>query len=110
MREANVYGVAVPGAEGRAGMAALAVGPGFDLAHLHAEMATRLPAYARPLFLRLSPELGHTETFKQKKGALAEDGFDPDRTDDPLYIDRDGAYRRIDATLYAEIAGGRLRL
>ena len=110
VREANVYGVAVPGAEGRAGMAALVVGPGFDLAHLHAEMATRLPAYARPLFLRLSPELGHTETFKQKKVALAEDGFDPDRADDPLYIDRNGAYRRIDATLYAEIAGGTLRL
>ncbi|ACK85832.1 long-chain-acyl-CoA synthetase [Methylorubrum extorquens] len=110
VREANVYGVSVPGAEGRAGMAALAVGPDFDLAHLHAEMETRLPAYARPLFLRLSGELGHTETFKQKKVALAEDGFDPARTDDPLYIDRDGAYCRIDSAMHAEIAGGRLRL
>ena len=110
VREANVYGVAVPGAEGRAGMAALAVGPDFVLAHLHAEMESRLPAYARPLFLRLSAELGHTETFKQKKVALAEDGFDPDRTDDPLYIDSDGAYRRIDPALHAEITGGKLRL
>lgn len=110
VREANVYGVDVPGAEGRAGMAVLAVGPGFDLAHLHADLAARLPAYARPLFLRLSDELGHTETFKQKKGALAEDGFDPDRTGDPLYIDRDGAYRRIDPAVYAEILGGTLRL
>ncbi|CAO4135641.1 hypothetical protein OFEAOIEE_LOCUS3386 [Methylorubrum extorquens] len=73
-------------------------------------METRLPAYARPLFLRLSDELVHTETFKQKKVALAEDGFDPDRTDDPLYIDRDGAYRRVDQALYAQIAGGGLRL
>lgn len=110
VREANVYGVSVPGAEGRAGMAALVVEPGFDLARLHAEMAQRLPAYARPLFLRLSAELGHTETFKQTKVALAQEGFDPARTDDPLYVDRDGAYQRIDAALYAEIAGGRLRL
>ena len=110
VREANVYGVAVPGTEGRAGMAALSVEPGFELAHLHAAMTTRLPAYARPLFLRLCAELGHTETFKQKKGALAEEGFDPERTDDPLYIDRDGAYRRIDAALFGQIAGGRLRL
>ena len=110
VREANVYGVPVPGAEGRAGMAALAVGPDFDLAHLHAALARRLPPYARPLFLRLSDELGHTETFKQKKAALAEEGFDPARTDDPLYLDHDGAYRRIDAALYAELAAGTLRL
>ncbi|MFY9290530.1 MAG: long-chain-acyl-CoA synthetase, partial [Methylorubrum rhodinum] len=95
---------------GRAGMAALTVGPGFDLARLHAELAERLPAYARPLFVRLTEELGHTETFKQKKAALAEEGFDPARTADPLYLDRDGAYRRIDRDLYEAISSECLRL
>ena len=108
--EACVYGVAVPGADGRAGMAALTLSPGFDLARLHADMAERLPAYARPLFLRLTAGLGHTETFKQKKAVLAEDGYDPVRIADPLYIDRDGAYRPLDPALYGQIAAGRLRL
>ncbi|WP_232629359.1 long-chain-acyl-CoA synthetase [Methylobacterium sp. Leaf118] len=108
--EACVYGVAVPGADGRAGMAALTIGLGFDVARLHADLAERLPAYARPLFLRLTEDLGHTETFKQKKAVLAEEGFDPARIADPLYIDRDGAYRPIDPDLHAALAAGALRL
>ena len=38
-----VYGVAVPGADGRAGMAALVVDATFDLAAFRAEVARRLP-------------------------------------------------------------------
>ena len=108
--EACVYGVAVPGADGRAGMAALTVGPGFDLERLHADLVERLPSYARPLFLRLTEELGHTETFKQKKAVLAEEGYDPARAGDPLFLDRDGAYCAIDPALYARITAGTLRL
>ena len=111
VREATVYGVAVPGAEGRAGMAALTVEPGFDGARLHAEIAERLPVYARPLFLRLCPEIGLTETFKQKKGALAAEGFDPARVPDPLLV-ADGAartYRPLDGEIYARILDGTMR-
>ncbi|UMY15550.1 long-chain-acyl-CoA synthetase [Methylobacterium organophilum] len=108
--EAIVYGVAVPGAEGKAGMAALTTDPDFDLADLYAALAARLPAYARPLFLRLAPGFAHTETFKQRKGALAEDGFDPEKITDPLYIDRDGAYRPLDGPTFAAIARGAMRL
>ncbi|MGA2793741.1 MAG: long-chain-acyl-CoA synthetase, partial [Roseiarcus sp.] len=54
VRQANVYGVCAPGHEGRAGMAALVVegGDDFDLSGLRAHIAERLPAYARPVFLR----------------------------------------------------------
>jgi len=48
-----VYGVAVPGADGKAGMAALVVDDGFDLAVFWKHLAERLPAYARPVFLRI---------------------------------------------------------
>ena len=50
--DAVVYGVAVPGEEGRAGMAAITTDEGFDLDALRAHLAARLPRYAQPLFLR----------------------------------------------------------
>ena len=78
VREANVYGVAVPGYEGRAGMAALVVdgAPDFDLPGLRAHIATHLPTYARPVFLRFRRDLEMTSTFKQKKTELVAEGFD----------------------------------
>ena len=60
IQEANVYGVAVPGMDGRAGMAALVVDGGFDIAGLAHRLEGRLPHYARPVFLRLQPrDRGH---------------------------------------------------
>jgi fatty-acyl-CoA synthase len=103
---ACVYGVKVPGADGRAGMAALVCGQGFDLAGLPRHLETRLPTYARPLFLRLAASLEATETFKPRKAALTEEGFDPAAIADPLFVfdDRAGAYVRLDADRYAAIA------
>lgn len=110
--EANVYGVSVPAHEGRAGMAALVVDGGFDLAGLHAHLAERLPVYARPLFLRVCTELAATATFKQVKSALAAQGFDPAAITDPLYLDDPSSrgYVPLDATLYAEIVSGSIRI
>jgi fatty-acyl-CoA synthase len=110
--EANVYGVAVPGADGKAGMAALVVDETFDLAALRRELATRLPAYARPVFIRIASELAATETFKQKKQDLAAEGFDPARVTDALYVDdaAAGAYVTLDAAMFTRIVGGDMRL
>jgi fatty-acyl-CoA synthase len=58
-----VYGVPVPGSEGRAGMAALVTKPDFDLARLYRHLASQLPDYARPVFLRLIAAMAVTETF-----------------------------------------------
>jgi fatty-acyl-CoA synthase len=110
--EANVYGVQVPAADGRAGMAALVVDDRFDLSVLRAHLRERLPAYARPVFIRITAELAATETFKQKKRDLAAEGFDPLRVADALYVD-DGAtgrYAVLDGTMFALISAGRMRL
>jgi len=109
---ASVYGVAVPGADGRAGMAAVSADAAIDLAGLRAHLAERLPAYARPLVLRLTADLAMTETFKRKSGELAAEGFDPRRITDPLYFDdpRAGAYVRLDARLFDAIAAGEVRV
>lgn len=109
---AAAYGVTVPGAEGRAGMAAIVPENGFDLAALRAHLAARLPAYARPLFLRIAEQLDATETFKPKTHELARQGFDPAVVRDRLYMDDvdAGAYVPLDAALFARIAAGEVRL
>jgi fatty-acyl-CoA synthase len=111
VREAVVYGVAVPHADGNAGMAALAIDGAPDLAAI-ARAASALPRYARPLFLRVRPALEATATFKPVKRALAAEGFDPACVADPLYV-YDGeanGYVALDAARYAAIARGEARL
>jgi fatty-acyl-CoA synthase len=107
-----VYGVAVPGADGRAGTAALMVDAHFNLARFRAEVALRLPVYARPVFLRLLRTLESTGTFKPRKQDLMQAGFDPARIEDPLYFDdpRAQAYVPVDAALFAAISAGTVRI
>jgi fatty-acyl-CoA synthase len=109
---AAVYGVKVPGAEGRAGMAAITPAEGFDLAQLRARLAEALPGYARPLFVRLTPQLAVTETFKKAGQRLAAEGYDPERIADPLFVDDAdaGAYAPLDAARHAAIVRGETRL
>ena len=112
--EATVYGVAVPGHDGRAGMAAVVVDnvAEFDLAGLHGELVERLPAYARPLFLRFRPKLDLTGTFKPRKVELVTQGFDPERCGDPIYFDdrHAGLYARVDADFVAAAKAGAIPL
>ena len=68
--EASVYGVTIPGTDGRAGMAALVLREPLDLAQLRSHLAARLPTYARPLFVRVQSAIAATDTFKQAKAAL----------------------------------------
>ena len=112
IREANVYGVHVPGMEGRAGMASLVVDGDFDMEALPARLKARLAAYARPLFLRLSPQIAVTTTFKQRKLDLVREGFDPSTIADPIYfLDPDsGRYELLTPRRYAEIVEGRVKL
>jgi fatty-acyl-CoA synthase len=107
-----VYGVTVPGADGRAGTAALMVDAEFDLAAFRADIAPRLPAYARPVFLRLLGTIESTGTFKPRKQDLMKAGFDPTGISDPLFFDdpRVQAYVPLDAVLYAEISAGKVRI
>ena len=110
--DATVYGVSVPGTEGRAGMAALVAAKGFELAELRRALAARLPDYARPLFVRIVSALELTGTFKLRKQELALEGYDPARVRDALYIDDParGAYVPLDAELHARLQAGKLRV
>ena len=108
---AIVYGVAVPGQDGRAGMAAITPKHGIDPATLYAHMSKHLPAYARPVFLRFQDDVEITGTLKVRKVDLVKDGFDPMNTTDPLFVvDNDHqTYRPIDAELMRQIVSGGIR-
>lgn len=109
---AIVYGVTVPATEGRAGMATLAVDDELDLAALRGHLASRLPPYARPLFLRFRKNMDLTGTFKYSKTELVRQGFDPDTGDDMVFFDNPeaGAFTRLDKDLYERIQAGSIRL
>ncbi|MDB6042671.1 MAG: long-chain-acyl-CoA synthetase [Gammaproteobacteria bacterium] len=110
--DAAVYGVTVPGTDGRAGMAALVVNTKFELGTFRHHLATRLPDYARPLFLRIVTSIELTGTFKLRKQELALEGYDPARITGDLYFDdrQRQAYVRLDAALAARLRAGKLRL
>jgi fatty-acyl-CoA synthase len=110
--EASVYGVAVPGTEGAAGMATLVANGALDFVELRHHLRRHLPAYARPLFLRLKDHIDTTGTFKHDKTALAREGFDLTMIRDPIYFDDPArqAYVPLDAALYQRINAGEVRL
>jgi fatty-acyl-CoA synthase len=111
IQEANVYGVEVPGGEGRAGMAALVTDSRFDLAKLAVHLENNLPSYARPIFLRFQKSIETTSTFKQRKIDLMKEGFDPEKITDPLFLrDADGQYVPLTISLYDDIGSGAMKL
>ena len=111
IKEANVYGVAIPGTDGRAGMAAVVTDPELDLAAFRTHLVKCLPDYARPVFLRIRSELEVTATFKHTKTHLAREGYDPTATGDVIYFDdpKRQAFVRLDEELYQGIQSGWIR-
>ncbi|HEV2703097.1 MAG TPA: long-chain-acyl-CoA synthetase [Steroidobacteraceae bacterium] len=109
--DAAVYGVQVPGTEGRAGMAAIVTRPGFDLKLFRDHLSLRLPDYARPVFVRIVPAMQLTGTFKLSKQSLMTDGFDPARASAVYIEDRAReAYVELDGAIYAQLQAGALKL
>jgi fatty-acyl-CoA synthase len=110
--DAATYGVLVPGFDGRAGMAAIVTDDSFDIDGLSDHLSHRLPAYAWPVFIRLSAALDATETFKQKKQDLMRAGFDPRNTSDPLFFrdPKTAIFLPLNTDQYAKVLQGVLRL
>uniref|UniRef100_A0A6Q2XCA6 Very long-chain fatty acid transport protein n=2 Tax=Esox lucius TaxID=8010 RepID=A0A6Q2XCA6_ESOLU len=108
-----VYGVLLPGVEGKAGMAAIAEGEGrFDCDAFLGAVRKALPSYAHPLFLRLMPKVDTTGTFKIQKTRLQREGYNPLHTADRIFFLNShlGRYEAVTEELYRAITEGRLRL
>ena len=109
--ESTVYGVELPGAVGRAGMASLS--PADQIEHIRLDellghMRSELPTYAIPLFIRVSGPLEVTGTFKHRKVDLRQQGFDPGACPDPLFVLLPGAsaYQPLTAAIHDQIMAG----
>ncbi|ROL43850.1 Long-chain fatty acid transport protein 3 [Anabarilius grahami] len=114
IEEANVYGVTVPGYEGRIGMATITLKNDhqFECDGIFSHVTTYLPSYARPRFIRIQDSLAVTCTFKQLKGKLVEEGFNPAAITDPLFIldEMVKSYRPLTHDIYQSILDGHFRL
>jgi fatty-acyl-CoA synthase len=110
IQHANVYGVAVPGVEGRVGMASLVSDGKLDLTAFRAHLASCLPAYAMPVFLRVRGHVDLTGTFKYSKTELVREGYNPDASSDALYFDHANEFIPLEQILYQRIQNGEFRL
>ena len=108
VQEVNVYGVPVGKLDGKAGMASLVVDEAFDIDQLAQFVDREMPAYARPIFVRLQPQIETTGTFKYRKMDLVADGFDPAKVKDPLYFrsPEKKAYVKITKAAYDKLYAG----
>ncbi|XP_073694073.1 long-chain fatty acid transport protein 1a [Garra rufa] len=108
-----VFGVNVPGVEGKAGMAAIADSTGnFNCNSFLKKIQQALPPYARPIFLRISSCVDTTGTFKIQKTRLQREGYDPRLTTDQIYFlnSRAGCYELVSEDLYNALEEGRISL
>uniref|UniRef100_A0A9J8CJG4 long-chain-fatty-acid--CoA ligase n=1 Tax=Cyprinus carpio carpio TaxID=630221 RepID=A0A9J8CJG4_CYPCA len=114
VEEANVYGVRVPGHEGRIGMAAVKVMDRmeFECKKTFDHVCRFLPVYARPRFIRIQSSMDVTATFKQLKLKLVEAGFNPSMTTDRLYFlcERERTYVSLTPFIYQQILSHSIKL
>ena len=106
----NVYGVEIPGSDGRAGMAAIVLKEGLKLKSLDLQLLSdhireSLPSYARPLFVRILKELPTTTTHKLQKNDLRDQAYHLDKVDDELLVMKPGAncYIHLDSDFYDKV-------
>ena len=103
VKEVIAYGVPVPEHDGKAGMVALVVDGKFGARAFADWVDQELPAFARPVFVRIIKAADTTGTFKYRKMDLVADGYDPEKVDGPVYVrgGRSGYTKLTDATLQA---------
>ncbi|MCH1567788.1 MAG: long-chain-acyl-CoA synthetase [Alphaproteobacteria bacterium] len=114
IEDAVVYGVTVPGRDGRCGMLYLTQKEAgqIDLNGLAAHMRENLPAYAVPRFIRVGKKVDVTGTFKFQKTKLKNAAYKVDEVDDELFLlarDADGV-EAMTAEVQAKVDDGEARL
>ncbi len=109
-----VYGVDVPLTEGKAGMTSIILHnhKNFELKQFSDFLNSSLPGYAIPVFVRIRQNLEVTGTFKLRKITLKEEGYNPNKISDPLYIwdSKSKYFEKLTLDVYKNINNGNLRL
>ncbi|WP_449284876.1 long-chain-acyl-CoA synthetase [Marinobacter sp. PE14] len=112
VEEAIVYGVEVPGTNGKAGMVTLVPksnGAPFDVNKLFTYLRDNLPAYAVPVFVRVTHAIEKTGTFKYRKVDIQKLGYSL-RNDEEVYawLPRTKGYTLLTPELVSKIDGGKV--
>ena len=126
IHEANVYGVALPNHDGRAGCVAVVfkhqveagntstvIEPSSEVLNSLAQHALKnLPRFAAPLFLRVTPEMQGTGNNKQQKHVLRTEGVDPSLvgSKDKLYWLQGDKYVHYGPKEWSRLQGGQVKL
>ena len=113
VEEAIVYGVEIPGTNGKAGMVTLVPhsnGREFDVNRLFAYLRDNLPAYAVPVFVRITHAIEKTGTFKYRKVDIQKLGYSL-RDGEEVYAWLPGTdgYTLLTPELVSEIDSGGVR-
>ncbi len=108
--ESVAFGVEIPNTNGKAGMVVVtqAEQQTLDGQELYEFLAGQLPSYAIPLFVRITDSLAVTGTFKYQKSDLKAAGFNPDKTEDDVWVLLPGetAYQPMTLEIYQDIRSG----
>ena len=110
----SVFGVEIPGTNGRAGMASILTNvevENFDFDELFKILKETLPPYAIPKFIRFLSELSTTSTFKIKKSDMKKEGFDITQINDKIYAYLPGSseYTHMTGEIYDDVINGKYR-
>jgi citronellyl-CoA synthetase len=110
----SVYGVHIPGTDGRAGMASITLKGDideFDLDGLSKVLVENLPPYAIPIFLRIKSALSVTSTFKLLKSTLKKEEFNINTIADALYVmmPRESIYTPLTKEIYENIQNDKVK-
>ena len=114
--EANVYGVQIPGLDGRAGCSATLLDTPQPSAEVFESIATHaqnsLPRYAVPAFLRIVKQVQATGNNKQQKHVLRTEGVDPDKVsgDEQIFWLQNGTYTPFRRQDWDRLVAGTARL
>ncbi|HMY43493.1 MAG TPA: AMP-binding protein, partial [Chitinophagales bacterium] len=111
VEESIVFGVEIPGCNGRAGMAKIILkeNKALDMDNLYRLLSNELPAYAVPIFVRIARDAAITSTFKHQKSELKKEGFDINIIKDDVYVLKNKQYILLDKDFHEEICKGDIR-
>eukprot|EP01064_Diplonema_japonicum_P018233 TRINITY_DN26914_c0_g1_i1.p1 TRINITY_DN26914_c0_g1~~TRINITY_DN26914_c0_g1_i1.p1 ORF type:complete len:635 (+),score=212.57 TRINITY_DN26914_c0_g1_i1:39-1943(+) len=112
--EASVYGVEVPGKDGRACMVAINQDPNvpIDPRKFATYCRANLPMYSVPMFVRFLAQMDSTGTFKHMKVQYKKESFDPKKCSDKMWFFDipAGTYSELNENAFERICSGQAKL
>ena len=109
-----VFGVRVPGHEGRCGMAVISLNQEEKLEwdKFTEHINRRMPEHARPVFLRITESIGYNELLSEKAAMLKRESYLPDEVHDQLfYYDLEkNKYLKFTAETFEDLVHRKLQI